>query len=255
MITAKTVLNAVIGFPLAHSQSPAFHNEEYLKRGHDAILLAFESDNLPGLVQALRTLNVGLIAVTLPFKETILPLLDELDPLAERLGSVNTVLNMDGKLKGFNTDIHGIEKAFEGVELVGKKVLLLGAGGVAKPVAHFVNEAGAELLCMNRSREHAEKLVGEFGGRIVEDLADETFDVIINATPIGLAPHVEETPLDARFLRAGQVVFDIVYNPEETRLLREAKSVGAVAVSGLTMFKAQALEQIRLWETLVLNRS
>lgn len=255
MITAKTMLNAVIGFPLAHSLSPAFHNEEYARRGHDAVLLAFENEDLVALVQALRTLNVGLIAVTLPFKETILPLLDQLDPLAERLGSVNTVLNMGGKLKGFNTDILGIAKALEGVELAGKKVLLLGAGGVAKPVSAFVTDSGSELLCMNRSRERAEELVGEFGGRIVEDLANETFDVVINATPLGLAPNENETPLDARFLRAEHIVFDIVYNPEETRLLREAKAVGAVTVSGLTMFKAQALGQIRLWETLVLNRS
>ena len=247
------MLNAVIGFPLAHSLSPAFHNEEYLKRGHDAVLLAFEGEDLPALVQALRTLKVGLTAVTLPFKETILPLLDELDPLAERLGSVNTVLNVGEKLKGFNTDYLGIAKALEGVDLAGKNVLLLGAGGVARPVSAFVTDSGAQLLCMNRSRERAEELVRDFGGRIVEDLAKETFDVVINGTPLGLAPNEKETPLDARFLRAEHIVFDIVYNPEETRLLREAKAVGAVTISGQTMFKAQALEQIRLWETLVLK--
>ena len=253
MITVQTKLNTVIGFPLAHSLSPAFHNEEYAKRGHDAVLLAFENEDLTALVQALRTLNVGLTAVTLPFKESILPYLDELDPLAQRLGSVNTVLNIRGKLKGFNTDYYGMKNALEGVELAGKKVLLLGAGGVAKPVAAFVNDSGAELLCMNRNRERAEELVKFFGGRAVEDASGESFDIVINATPLGLSPNVDETPLDAQFLRAGQVVFDIVYNPEETRLLREAKAAGAQTRSGLLMFKAQALEQIRLWETLVLN--
>lgn len=253
MITAQTKLNAVIGFPLTHSLSPAFHNEEYSKRGHNAVLLAFENEDLAGLVQALRNLKIGLTAVTLPFKEDILPLLDGLDPLAQRLGSANTVLNVNGKLKGFNTDYLGIKSALEGVELNGKKVLLLGAGGVAKPVAAFVNDSGAELLCMNRNRERAEEVVKVFGGRVVEDLRDETFDIVINATPLGLAPNVNETPLDAQWLRAGQVVFDIVYNPEETRLLREAKAAGAESRSGLLMFKAQALEQIRLWETLVLN--
>lgn len=253
MITAKTQLNAVIGFPLTHSQSPAFHNEEYAKRGHDAVLLAFESEDLPALVQAIRALDVGLTAVTLPFKESILPLLDELDPLAQRLESVNTVLNIHGKLKGYNTDYLGIQAALKDVPLAGKKVLLLGAGGVAKPAAAFVNDSGADLFCRNRSRERAGELVRDFGGHVVEDANSENFDIVINATPVGLAPKVDETPLDAQFLRAGQVVFDIVYNPEETRLLREAKAAGAQTRSGLLMFKAQALEQIRLWETLVLH--
>ena len=255
MITAKTKLNAVIGFPLAHSLSPAFHNEEYVRRGHDAVLMAFEHEDLSALIQVLRTLKIGLTAVTLPFKETILPLLDELDPLAERLGSVNTVLNIRGKLKGFNTDYVGIQTALKDVPLTGKKVLLLGAGGVAKPVAAFVNDSGAELLCMNRSRERAEELVKLFGGRVLEeiDLEGKSFDIVINATPVGLAPNVDGTPLDAHYLQPEHVVFDIVYNPEETRLLREAKAAGAQTRSGLLMFKAQALEQIQLWETLVLN--
>lgn len=253
MITAQTKLNAVIGFPLTHSLSPAFHNEEYMKRGYDAVLLAFENEDLAGLVQSIRNLKIGLTAVTLPFKEAILPFLDELDPLAKRLGSVNTVLNFGGKLKGFNTDYFGIAQALEGEPLAGKKVLLLGAGGVAKPVAAFVSDSGGELLCMNRNRERAEALIRDFGGRVVEELRGENFDIVINATPLGLAPNVEETPLDAQWLRAGQVVFDIVYNPEETRLLREAKAAGAQPRSGLLMFKAQALEQIRLWETFILH--
>ncbi len=253
MITAQTKLNAVIGFPLAHSLSPAFHNEEYVKRGYDAVLLAFESEDLASLVHTIRTLKIGLTAVTLPFKEAIIPFINDVDRLAKRLQSVNTVIQKDGKLMGFNTDYFGIEKALEGVELAGKTVLLLGAGGVAKPAAAFVTDCGAKLLCMNRNPVRATELVSEFGGHVVEDLTNENFDVIINATPVGLTPNVDESPLDAHFLRAGQVVFDIVYNPEETRLLREAKAAGAQTRSGLAMFKAQALEQIRLWETLVLH--
>lgn len=253
MITAQTKLNAVIGFPLAHSHSPAFHNEEYAKRGHDTVLLAFESEDLAGLVHAIRTLKIGLTAVTLPFKESIIPFINDVDRLAKRLQSVNTVIQKDGKLMGFNTDYLGIEKALEGVALAGKTVLLLGAGGVAKPAAAFVTDSGARLLCMNRNPVRAAELVREFGGRVVEDLTNESFDVIINATPVGLSPNTEETPLEAQFLRPEHLVFDIVYNPEETRLLREAKAIGAQTRSGILMFKAQALEQIRLWETIVLN--
>ena len=253
MITGKTKLNAVIGFPLSHSLSPSFHNAEYARRSLDAVLLAFENEDLFALVQTLRTLKIGLTAVTLPFKESILPFLDEIDPLAERLQSVNTVLQKDGKLFGYNTDYFGISVALEGLTLRGKRVLLLGAGGVAKPVAAFVNDEGGELFCLNRNRERAEDLVNHFGGTAIEDadLATQTFDVLINATPLGLAPEVDQTPIDASFLHPGQVVFDIIYNPEETRLLREAKAAGAETRSGLTMFKAQALEQIRLWETLL----
>ncbi|MFA4815438.1 MAG: shikimate dehydrogenase [Candidatus Gracilibacteria bacterium] len=245
----------MIGFPLAHSLSPSFHNTEYTQRGQDAVMLAFEHEDLSALIQVLRTLKIGLTAVTLPFKEAILPFLDLVDPLAKRLQSVNTVLQKEGKLLGHNTDYFGISKALEGVLLKGKKVLLLGAGGVAKPAAVFVQDAGAELFCLNRNRERAEELVRMFGGSAIDEtvLSNMRCDVVINATPLGLAPDVDQTPLDASFLRAGQIVFDIVYNPEETRLLREAKAAGAETRSGLTMFKAQALEQIRLWETLILN--
>lgn len=255
MTTAQTKLNAVIGFPLAHSLSPFFHSEEYICRGYDAVMLAFENEDLPSLIQMLRTSKIGLTAVTLPFKETALSFLDEVDPLAKRLQSVNTVLQKEGKLLGFNTDYFGISKALEGVSLKGKKVLLLGAGGAAKPAAAFVQDSGAELFCLNRNRDRAEELVRALGGQTIydTDLSAKQFDVIINATPVGLAPNSEETPLDASFLRAGQTVFDLVYNPEETRLLREAKAAGAETRSGLVMFKAQALEQIRLWETFVLN--
>ena len=253
MITEKTQLNAVIGFPLAHSHSSTFHSEEYRRRGHDAVLLAFENEDLVGLVHAIHTLKISLTAVTLPFKEAILPFLNDVDRLARRLQSVNTVIQKDGKLMGFNTDYIGIEKALEGVALADKTVLLLGAGGVAKPAAAFVTDSGAKLLCMNRNPVRATELVRDFGGRMVEDLTNETFDIIINATPVGLTPNEAETPLEAQLLRPEHLVFDIVYNPEETRLLREAKAIGAQTRSGLTMFKAQALEQIRLWETLVLN--
>lgn len=255
MITAQTKLNAVIGYPLAHSLSPSFHTAEYAKRGHDAVLLAFENEDLPALVQVLRTLKIGLTAVTLPFKETILPFLDSVDPLATRLQSVNTVLQKNGKLLGYNTDYFGISQALSGISLKDKKVLLLGAGGVAKPVAAYVNDEGGDLFCLNRNQDRAEELVKNFGGRAINEsnLADLHFDVIINATPLGLAPDVEQTPIDASYLQAGQVVFDIVYNPEETRLLREAKAAGTTVRSGLSMFEAQALEQIRLWETLILN--
>ncbi len=247
MITAKTKLTAVIGKPIGHSKSPEFHSAEYARRGIDAVMLAFEGE-LENLVAGIRGLGIGLTAVTLPFKESIMPFLDEVDALAQRIGSVNTVIQKDGKLHGFNTDYLGIAAALKGVELRGKRVLILGAGGAARPLAAYLQDEGAELLCLNRNKERAAELMDAFGGQAVDSPVET--DIIVNATPVGMHPAVDETPLDKEYLRVGQIVFDFIYNPEETRLLREAREAGAQTQSGKSMFEAQALEQIRLWETL-----
>lgn len=253
MITASTKLTAVIGNPIGHSRSPEFHSAEYAKRGIDAVMLAFAHDDVGALVQAVRTLGIELTAVTLPHKEKILPFLDEVDPLAVRIGAVNTVIQKDGRLLGFNTDYVGIAAALEGVEIAGKTVLILGAGGAARPLAAYVQDQGGNLLCLNRDHERAEALIKGFGGKVATEADALNADVIVNATPVGMHPNVEASPLDKKYLRAGQVVFDFVYNPEETRLLREAREAGAEIRSGKHMFEAQALKQIQLWENLILH--
>lgn len=251
----NTILNAVIGYPLEHTLSPKLHNALYKAAGLNAVLLPLEKENLAKLVETIRFLSVELTAVTMPFKRDILGYLDFVDEEAKTIGAVNTVILKNGKLNGYNTDIVGIRAALKGVNLKDKKVLLLGAGGVALPVAHVIKTAGGRLLVWNRDSKKAEVLIKNVFGpnskqaEIVslDQLTAKDVDVIINATPVGMFPNVNESPLNLSLLAAHQVVFDLVYRPMKTKLLLDAESKGAKTILGITMFIAQALEQIRLW--------
>ncbi|MDO8522509.1 MAG: shikimate dehydrogenase [bacterium] len=249
MISASTKLTAVIGNPIGHSLSPLLHNEIFLREDVDAVMLAFQNADINELVSAMRALPVHLIAVTLPHKESIISLLDEVDEKALAIGSVNTVINTDGKLKGYNTDVVGIAVALKDATLKGKSVLIFGAGGAARAVAYHMKECGAKIHSYDRTFKKAQTLCEKFGGMALElaALNGTQFDVIVNATPVGLHPNTDATPVSKDIIRKGSVVFDLVYNPLETRLMREATEKGAQAISGLTMLVEQALEQERLW--------
>ncbi len=248
-------LNAVIGFPLKQSLSPAFHNPAYKKLGLNAVMLPLELENVKDCIHIIKKLPLCLTAVTMPHKQTIMPFLDTIDAAARKIGAVNTVINHKGKLYGFNTDVVGIAKALENVPIKNKNILLIGAGGAARPAAYYIHKNKGKLFCFNRTFSHAEALSREFGGRpiqIIENGRDrslqfEKFDLIINATPLGMAPWLDQSPIEAKFLRPGQVVFDFVYNPRETKLLKAAKKAGAKTISGWKMFIAQAQEQIKLY--------
>jgi shikimate dehydrogenase len=244
-----TKLTAVIGNPVAHSLSPCIHNAIYAEENIDAVLLAFGHPSVQDLVGAIRTLPIHWAAVTMPHKQTIMPLLDSIDPIAQKIGAVNTVINRDGKLEGFNTDVTGVAASLKEVPLKGKNVLLIGAGGVAQPIAYHLESEGAKMYCMNRVLADAQKLCDKFGGSPIEsaNLKDVAFDVIINATPVGMEPNVDATPVAKEHIRKGAVIFDVIYAPLETKLMREAKERGASVISGLTMFIEQALQQERLW--------
>jgi shikimate dehydrogenase len=212
-------------------------------------MLAFGNPSIEVLVSAIRALPIHLAAVTMPHKQTIMPLLDEIDSEAAAIGSVNTVVNREGKLVGYNTDTKGIADALQGVALKDASVLLVGAGGAARTVAYLLKKEGAKIFCVNRDRAQAEELTKTFGGTIIEekDLASINFDVIVNATPIGMKPNTDATPFPEELIRPDSAVFDLVYSPLETKLLKSAKARGARAISGLTMFLAQGIEQERLW--------
>jgi len=245
----KTKLTAVIGNPVSQSLSPLLHNTIYANEGIDAVMLAFGNPSVENLVTAIRTLPIHLAAVTMPHKQTIIPLLDEIDDEAKAIGAVNTVINREGKLTGYNTDIRGIADALQGVALKGSSVLLAGAGGAARTVAYLLQKEGAKIYCVNRDRGQAEDLTKAFGGTIIEekDFGSISFDIIVNATPIGMKPNIDATPFGEEFIREGSAVFDLVYSPLETKLLKSAKAQNARAISGLTMFLAQGVEQERLW--------
>lgn len=248
----KNKLTGVIGWPLAHSLSPFLHNAIYKNEGVDAEMRAYEGQDIAELVKLARTLPLELMAVTIPHKQTIMPLLDVVDAKAKKIGAVNTVINRGGVLTGYNTDIIGVKHALAGVKINNKNVLIIGAGGAAQPVAAVVSSARGNILCLNRTGAKAEALVKKFGGEALTEnqLRNDKIriDVIINTTPIGLKGEREdELPLAADLVEAGQTIFDCVYNPFETQFLQLAKERGAKIISGLKMFVAQALAQEELW--------
>ena len=248
-ITNKTSLTAVIGNPITHSMSPLIHNAIFEREGIDAVMLAFGNPSIEKLVDAIRALPIQLVAVTMPHKQTLIPLLDSISEDAKEIGAVNTIINKDGKLAGFNTDVTGIAEALKGVALKDKNVLIIGAGGVAQPIAYHLRKNGAKIFCNNRDNEQAEALCKKFGGTVIDakKVSELEFDLIVNATPIGMPPYVELSPVPKSIIRPSTVVFDVIYTPLETQLLKDARAQGAKTISGLTMFIAQAIEQERLW--------
>lgn len=249
MINRKTQLNAVVGIPLEHSLSPLLHNFIYEKMGINAVMLAFSKPDIEQFMQAFRSLPIQLCSVTKPYKQQIISFLDVVDPMAKQLNSVNTVINREGKLYGYNTDIVGIEKTLGKTSLDNKKVLILGAGAVAQTVCFYMKNKRARLFCHNRTFEKADYLMEIFSGEVCtkETLPHIKFDLIINTTSIGMFPKEDESPVPENILQPKQLVFDVIYNPLQTRLLQKAAERGAKTLSGLTMFIEQALEQIRLW--------
>ncbi|MCR4280729.1 MAG: shikimate dehydrogenase [Candidatus Kaiserbacteria bacterium] len=248
-ITNKTSLTAVIGNPITHSMSPLIHNAIYEREGIDAVMLAFGNPSIEKLVGAIRALPIHLVAVTMPHKQTLIPLLDSISDDAREIGAVNTIINKGGMLAGFNTDVTGVAEALKDVSVEGKNALIIGAGGVAQPVAYHLRKRGAKIYCNNRDNEQAEALCKKFGGTVIDGktMSGMKFDLIVNATPIGMPPNIEMSPVPKNIIRPETVVFDVIYTPLETQLLKDARAQGAKIISGLTMFIAQALEQENLW--------
>ncbi len=249
LITNQTKLNMVIGYPLTHTKSPLLHNTVYEALNINAVLLAFPHESVASLISSIKTLSVGLTAVTMPFKEAVLPYLDVRNPEVDALKAVNTLIQTEGHLKGFNTDVDGIEFALRDVAIKSKNVLLMGAGGAARAAAYLLQKKKANIFWFNRTVERAKKLSKEFGGEILDqkEIETKTFDIIIHTTPLGMYPDQDKTPLPDYPFQKNQVVFDMVYNPLHTKLLIDAKSKGAKIISGLEMFIGQGLRQIELW--------
>ena len=249
MINEKTQLNMVIGHPLLHTKSPVLHDVLYKELGINAVLLPFSNTDLKKLISAIRAMSINLTAVTMPFKQSIIPLLDSVDGTASSVGAVNTVINRDNKLIGYNTDIFGIEYALRGTPLRGKNVLLIGAGGAATALAYVIKNNGGKCIYANRALKKARRLQKLFGGKIarIENLSSKDIDIIINATPVGMHPDIKSSPVPIRLIDKHQTVFDLVYNPVQTKLIKEARKNGAKTISGIDMFIAQGIKQIELW--------
>jgi len=250
---------AVIGDPIAHSKSPNMHSAWYDEMKIDAayIPIHVKSDELEKAVTSLKQLGASGWNVTIPHKQAIIPFLDELDPLAEKMGAVNTVVRLsDGKLKGYNTDgagfVHSLEEVI-GKEKKDQEVLLIGAGGAARGIAFALQQFGYHKLTIaNRTVERAKDIISELGeGQALELNAAEAcldrFGILIQSTSAGLGNGEFKLPLSLEKLQEGAIVADIVYNPLMTPFLLEAQKKKATIVNGLGMFVHQGAIAYNYW--------
>lgn len=261
MPDSQTRVCALIGAPVAHSLSPVLHNAAFSYYGLNRVYLAFEVEKLAEAIEGARAFGITGLNVTIPYKTAVMRYLDEIDLLAGKIGAVNTIANYDGCLKGYNTDAQGFLRALleEGIQPRGRNFVILGSGGAARAISFALAESGARFWLLNRTIEKAAELSRDledcFGQRfpaleLNEANLGKVLDadvVVVNTTSIGMSPRVEETPIPQELLWPGLIVFDIVYNPLKTRLLREAEAVGAKAMCGLSMLIYQAALSFEIW--------
>jgi shikimate dehydrogenase len=249
-IDGHTLVYGLIGWPVAHSLSPAMHNAAFRELGMNAVYVAFPVKDLLAAVAGLRGLNIAGASVTIPYKEEIIPLLDEMDPRAARMGAVNTVLNREGRLLGYNTDWLGAVAALQAHTLIkGDNFLVLGAGGASRAIVFGLLEKGGRVTVTDIDAERASNLGQQFGVEVLPlaDLDRYPGGVLINATPVGMEPCAEAIPIAPELLNRFALVMDIVYRPLETRLLREARAQGAATIDGLQMLIHQGAAQFELF--------
>jgi shikimate dehydrogenase len=250
-ISVETAVCGIILHPAGHTRSPAMHNAAYGVLGLDAVYLAFDvpPDALAGAVEGIRSLGLRQVAVSIPHKQEVIAHLDRVDDVAGAIGAVNTVTRVDGALVGTNTDWSGALRALEReTPVAGRHAVVLGAGGAARAVVYGLLREGASVTVLNRTRERAEELAEALGAQAAGGLDElEALDhqILVNTTSVGL--RTDESPVPASALRPGSVVMDAVYDPEETRLLRDARTRGATPIGGKWMLVHQAAAQLELW--------
>jgi len=249
-VDAATRVYGVAGDPVSQSLSPAIMNAAFRRENVNAVYLALHANTLKDLLNCVRQIPIHGISVTMPYKESILAHLDNTDSHTAKIGACNTVVRaQDGKLYGFNTDASGVLRPLERrlSTLEDARILVLGAGGAARAAVYGLKERGAEVYVLNRSVAAGQKLARSARARSVKraDLKKLAFDVIINATPVGMG-NTKETPLQEKEINA-RYVFDMVYDPGETKLLKLAKERGAQVIPGVEMFIHQAARQFEIW--------
>ena len=262
-ISGRTKICGIIGDPIEHTMSPVMHNAAFKNKGVDYVYLPFrvKKEELSKAIEGMRALNISGLNVTIPHKVAVIPFLDELDHLADKIGAINTIVNNNGVLRGYNTDATGFLQALveRGIEPEGKSVVILGAGGASRAISFILAERGSSLVILNRTWNKAKictDRISEIFQREAtalklnrENLAAalSQADILINATSVGMSPNINETPVTSNLLKPSLVVFDIVYNPIKTRLQREAEAVGAKTISGLDMLVWQGALAFEKW--------
>jgi len=265
-IMATTKIYGIFGHPVSHSLSPAMHNSAFSALGLDCVYVAFDisPEGIGKAAEAVRTLGISGVNITIPHKESIIPHLDEVAPEAELTGAVNTVKNDGGRLSGHNTDVGGFLRAVRedlGIEPEGSKVFLAGAGGAARAVmSAFCMNGAKKIYILNRTREKALRLASEFGVRFgkikIEPIRHGDVkaieaglgkaDILVNSTSSGMdGREVLDLPLDK--MKKTSVVYDLVYKPRDTRLVKEARGLGLKASGGLGMLLYQGALSFEIW--------
>jgi 3-dehydroquinate dehydratase/shikimate dehydrogenase len=249
-IDAATRVYGVAGNPIKHSLSPLMMNTAFHRETVNAVYLALQTSKLSDLLTLVRELPLSGLSVTMPLKQEVLKHLENMDPISAQIGACNTIVRAhDGKLYGFNTDVGGILRPLEKrISLTGAKVLVLGAGGAARAAVFGLVDKGAEVLILNRTPQTAQKLAREAKAKTIrrELVAKTNFDLIVNATAVGMHGVKPQHILEAKEINA-RLVFDLVYNPVDTPFLRMARQKGIPAVTGVEMFVQQGARQFEIW--------
>jgi shikimate dehydrogenase len=250
MVDGKTEVYGIIGWPVSHSLSPAIHNRAFRELGLNKIYVPLPCQDVEAALNGLRAAGVRGLSVTVPHKQAVIPFLDSIDPVAEKIGAVNTLTIKDGVIHGYNTDWLGANQALtEVIKLKGCRVVLLGAGGSARAIGFGLLEAGAEVAVASRTPEPGQALAADLGSQWLplQEVEGASCDVMVNATSAGMTPNVDEMAVPVKSLAGSKVVMDIVYAPLETRLLREASAVGCQVINGLAMLLYQGAAQFEIW--------
>src|SRR5271155_53488 len=248
-VDAATKVYGVAGNPIRSSLSPIMMNTAFRRETVNAVYLALQANKLADLLKLVHEIPIQGLSVTMPLKQEIMAHLEKTDPLSAKIGACNTVLRQDGKLYGFNTDVAGITGPIEKrMSLRGAKALVLGAGGAARAAVFGMRDKGAEVFILNRTAETAQKLAKQSGSKTIKKdaLSKTTFDVIVNATPVGMAGVKGAPILEAADLNT-KLVFDLVYNPLETPLLRLARQQSIPIITGIEMFVQQGARQFEIF--------
>jgi 3-dehydroquinate dehydratase / shikimate dehydrogenase len=248
-VDAATRIYGVAGDPIEHSLSPVIMNTALRRENVNGVYLPLHAKTIKELIYCAREIPLHGLSITMPYKQAIVPFLDNTDAHTAKIGACNTVVRgQEGKLYGFNTDIAGVIRPLEQrLAIANAKVLVLGAGGAARAAVFGLKERGAEVWILNRTSVKAQKLARQAKARTVKraDLKKLTFDVIINATPVGMG-NTRDCPLKDQEIQA-RVVFDMVYDPVETHLLQVARAKGIAVIPGVEMFVQQAARQFEIW--------
>ncbi|MDP3880233.1 MAG: shikimate dehydrogenase [Dehalococcoidales bacterium] len=264
-VSGKTSVCGLIGDPVEHTMSPVMHNAAFSELGIDFIYVPFRvrKEELGKAIEGMRALNIKGMNVTIPHKVAVIPYLDKLDTMAEKISAVNTITNDNGVLTGYNTDASGFLQVLleRGIEPGGKNVAILGAGGASRAISFILADRGANLTILNRAKEM--DWAKELAAGIAQSFARETSalelnrenmaltlskaDILVNATSVGMVPDIGATPVSQDLLKPGLVVYDIIYNPVKTRLLIEAEAAGAQTIGGIDMLVWQGALAFEKW--------